>query len=129
VLYNRAVRRVCAIGLLVLFSSSLIPLALFADSPGSKLPACCRRDGKHACSMMDAQDEPSGIRISGKLRCTSYPKGDAAPGAGTIFTPQPRAAGISVVVVRLRLAEQTEARYRVAFSRGWQKRGPPSLLS
>jgi hypothetical protein len=24
---------------------------------------------------------------------------------------------------------QTEARYRISFSRAWQKRGPPALLS
>jgi hypothetical protein len=39
----------------ILFAAITLPLwvaVLFTD-PGSKLPACCRRDGKHHCAMMD----------------------------------------------------------------------------
>jgi hypothetical protein len=43
------VRRILASLLVVLVGFSLIPAAAFASNAESKVPACCRRDGKHHC--------------------------------------------------------------------------------
>jgi len=47
--YDDDVRRTLAAALLTLFSFSLIVPLVFASDPESKLPACCRRAGKHRC--------------------------------------------------------------------------------
>jgi hypothetical protein len=50
--YNRSVRRLLAISLLLLFSFPLVsPLLALSANPETNLPACCRRDGKHHCQM------------------------------------------------------------------------------
>lgn len=125
-------RRASAILLLVVFSFPLISPMLFARSE-STLPACCRRDGKHHCSMESKADspQPSGASAleGAPSRCPLFPKGSTMPSAGKTSVPRP--AWLLQAPVRSYPAatEQTEARYRISFSRVWQKRGPPSLFS
>lgn len=124
-------RRVSAVLLLVLFSFSLIATVALADS-GSKLPECCRRDGKHHCSttMQDAAQESSGPAVKSVAEKCPYPPGR---GAALAYgkTPLPRAGRTVAASLVSHPAghAQTEARYRVSFSRVRQKRGPPSPLS
>jgi hypothetical protein len=69
-------RRTLASLLLVLVSYTLIAPALLADA-ASMLPACCRRDGKHHCAMMDpGQPSQDGPGLSAlRMKCPSFPKG------------------------------------------------------
>ena len=131
-LYNQALRRVSAVALLLLFSTSLIPVALFADSE-SNLPACCRRHGKHGCAMagmMDMQSESNtSAGVKPRTVCHSFPKGDLAPAAAKIYGVPPSARLVTVIVVHLTLSERADTLYRISFSRTCQKRGPPALLS
>jgi hypothetical protein len=128
--YNRALRRAFAIVLLALFSFSLIPMASSVDST-SKLPACCRGDGKHGCSMKKTIEEnPAGLAIKGNPRCPLFPKGYfAPPGGEATGAASPHRAVIAFVVSPLTVAEEAENQHRISFRRGWQERGPPSLLS
>lgn len=125
-------RRTAAIVLLVVFSFSLIPAGLFAHTESS-LPTCCRRDGKHHCSMKSMSDVPSqpsgtALRDAGR-KCPLYPLGNATPAVAKASTPRP-ANGLAVPILHpFAEAERTEALYRISFNRGWQKRGPPSPLS
>jgi hypothetical protein len=121
-------QRIWALALTLVFSFELL-MPLLSAEPESKLPACCRRDGKHACSMM-MKSSPSSIpgkpSISAKkIACPLYPSGKTLPvsarAAGTPVQPTswiPANSTINVV-------EQLEARFRMSFSRATQKRGPP----
>jgi hypothetical protein len=77
-----------------------------------------------------ARDASSGPAVtSAGDRCPYGPCGCCAPGheysPGLSATQTVAASLVSHPAGR----EQTEARYRVSFSRSWQKRGPPTLLS
>jgi hypothetical protein len=132
------VQRVSAVLLLVLFSFSLIGTPALNNSE-SNLPECCRRDGKHHCalssmavSMMqdgETQDASGPGMKSVAEKCPYAPGRGAALAHGK--TPLLRAAvtPLASLVSHPAGQAQTEARYRVSFSRVRQKRGPPSLLS
>ncbi len=65
-------RRLSAILLLALFSSSLLSSAFSLPSE-SGLASCCRRDGKHHCSMpADSATEKSGLGFEAQARCPLY---------------------------------------------------------
>lgn len=122
-------RRSLAIGLLGLFSAlSLVPLV--SSDPQSNLPACCRRDGKHHCSMMQV-DEPS-AQSSGLSavapRCPLFPKLTAGAGSIQLYPLVTRASSVSIVN-QSSAHMQAEVEHRVSPARAHQKRGPPSLIS
>ena len=134
-------QRVSAVLLLLLFSLSLTATFALADSE-SKLPECCRRAGKHHCasmasmdpgmeaSMQDGMQQSSGPAVRpAAAKCPYSPHGGPSSPYGKI--PLARAARIVVapLVSHPAGAAQTEALYRISFSRVRQKRGPPSLLS
>jgi hypothetical protein len=124
--------RASAILLIVSFSFSLISPILSSNGE-SKLPSCCRRDGKHHCSMMSTTasgSQESGGEIKGtRTRCPLYPAGKAAPASAKATTPRPGFVLEAPVWSHPAAVAQTEARFRLSFGRAWQKRGPPSLLS
>jgi hypothetical protein len=138
--YNWLVQRVLAVLLLVLFNFSLIATFALADSE-AKLPECCRRAGKHHCSTMgsmtmqassleDGMHGSSGPAVRPNAgKCPYSPRGGPSSPLGK--TPLPRIAWTVVASLVSHPAgpAQTEARYRVSFSRVRQKRGPPSPLS
>jgi len=124
-------RRALASFLLALFSLPLIaPLALAGSDP--TLPACCRRDGKHRCSMSSPDEAPMPGEVSlhsVAARCSSYPNATAATTDANIGVPENSVAFFAAVVSHPAVQAQTEARYRISFARSSQKRGPPALLS
>jgi hypothetical protein len=114
--------------LLVFAGNTALP-ALFAD-PEWNLPACCRRDGKHHCAMMDmagiAQDDGGAYWKSTPRKCSQFPKTGASLCAGK--TGPRRAFDIGPIVSsHPTVAAQTEVLYRISHSRCREKRGPPSL--
>jgi hypothetical protein len=121
--HNAVVRRIMAGLLLALFSFSLIAPALLADED-SNLPACCRRIGEHHCTLAASQGA-SFIQE----RCPHFPSGGASLAASEIATLTPAQAVFATILSHTAAHAQTEAHYRVSFSRAWQKRGPPALLS
>lgn len=122
-------QRISAILLLALFSFALIAPALPADSD-AKLPPCCRRDGKHHCGMnMKATPASSGVVFRESMRCSMFGKASVTPVTAKAIHVAPSTVVGALLVSHPTAVEQTEARYRVSFSRSSQKRGPPSLLS
>ena len=121
-------RRVFASLLVALFSFALIAPAVFASDPDSKLPACCRRDGKHHCGLASHTESPAGPAAQ-TARCNLFPSG------GAVLTTQIAGlAGVSRVVltgfVRQAAAiAYTETASRISYSQAGQKRGPPVLFS
>jgi hypothetical protein len=86
-------RRALASLLLATISFPLIAATLLVDSE-PKVPACCRRNGAHHCSMpvqtAEQSGDSTGPQITSVARCAAWPKAEtpftnfesAAPGAG-----------------------------------------------
>jgi len=70
--YHNRLRRISAVLLLILFSFSLLAPAL-ASNADSNLPACCRRAGKHHCSMAAHSGSPqNGPGLAANKMCPLY---------------------------------------------------------
>lgn len=122
-------RRALASLLLALFSFPLALPMLRADA-ASSLPSCCRREGKHHCSMDSGSAEtPSGVALRAlHPKCSSYAAASTVPGSYVALLKNSLSIGASLLRYPS-IEAQTEARYRISFSRSRQKRGPPALLS
>jgi hypothetical protein len=119
------VSRFIAIALLLIFSGDSALPALLADSESS-LPACCRRDGKHHCAMMEKETAgPSWRTVTRK--CPSFPKRTVAFFTDQSAPPPEVRVGGWIVSHPVNKA-QTEVLYRISHSRTRQKRGPPSFV-
>jgi hypothetical protein len=125
--------RLAAILVAFAVSFGLISPLLALPAGEAKVPACCRRDGKHGCSMkgmaggIKAASAPS-VSSAGS-KCPIFPAGKSTPATGTFAEAIPsHTASSPLLSLPARLA-QAEAQFRISFSRTCQKRGPPSLLS
>ena len=130
-MYTRSVRRLAVLyALLLAFGYSLIAPALLALTAESNLPACCRRDGKHRCSMEQnsapASTGPAFRAVSG---CPMFPAGKSAPSAKQTGAALPAVTLSSPVPEYPAVAEHGASLFQPAFERTSPKRGPPSLNS
>jgi len=111
--------------LVLIFWLSPVAPAFFAeDSP--KLPACCRRLGAHHCDIQ----LPGGVALKGV--CDQYghfPIALASPEYAKAAILMASEAVLASAQGSRALAPQSLSRYRIAFNRSRQKRGPPSLHS
>jgi hypothetical protein len=120
-------RRILAIGLLLLFASAYVLPMVMTDAE-QNLPACCRNDGKHHCSMMDnpSQSAEPSFQIL-RAKCPCWP-------VGTVNSSRHDVLVCTAALIYGELLShpatfsQTEVRYVVSQTRSHQKRGPPSLL-
>ena len=126
--YNNIMHRLLAGVLLLSFSFSLVLPAVFSGSE-SQLPACCRTKGKHGCSMKRTAENSSEPSIKASSKCPSFPVGIAMPPGGKSLLVTDTATTVTSLVAHPAGTAQTEAGYRVSFSRAWQKRGPPLLTT
>lgn len=123
-------RRMLAVALLSVFSLSLIPVGGTIGTD-SKLPPCCRRDGKHKCAMMDAAKASVGPGASieaTKSKCPLFPIGKSSA-ATQAFDATPPIRFAVVVNHEPNAVSQADALYRTSYCRTRQKRGPPLLHS
>jgi len=142
-LYNRAVRRLLALAITVLIVLPAIsPLfALGLGSAGDPTrPACCRRDGKHHCMLVEMPDTDRAASLSSTrsgTRVTAATVSERCPyGAKTLpgsahpdWSLQTGEAIFAGVIAHPALAPQTESKRRISADRSRQKRGPPSQNS
>jgi len=124
------VHRASAISLLAAIGFSLIAPGVLLDAE-SNLPACCRRNGAHRCTMnMDAPAPSSGTALQAiRQNCPWFPLAIATPARSDTAMPAPAAAIFAALIGAPSIQVQAEAHYRVSLSRSHQKRGPPALLS
>lgn len=120
-------RRLLAIPMMLLM---LLPFAadyLGASTAEASIPACCRRSGKHQCSMGEGQSSGNHERaLRGKC---PYSCASAAVIVPASFAPAAAAAIYSGVLQHPSVSPQTDARRRISYDRARQKRGPPTLLA
>ncbi len=132
-------RRILAILIVVLTGLPAITPFL-ARGGGSDLnrPACCRRDGKHHCMLVDMDEtaSSSATAIAGAKNFKAAYIGERCPyGSKAMPVPVHRvwtlataSAVFAGVVTHPAVAPQQEAKRRVSADRSSQKRGPPGLL-
>ena len=127
-----AVRRLLSILLLAIVSLPLISPLLALGATGERsLPACCRRNGKHHCTMVAARyGDPSQSKhtlITPPEKCP-YAPGTLAATHPDAFGAPPGSALVAAVVRNTGSVPQTLPNRRTWRDRSRQKRGPPSLL-
>lgn len=115
-------RRILASLLLALVGFSLIAPALFASDADAKLPACCRRNGKHHCT----QTTGSGFHAA---RCADFPSIAAIPSNQTAALPELFEATFAALIAQPTRTSRLEVRSLISYSQAGQKRGPPSFTS
>lgn len=122
-------RRALAISMLLLFSLALISPLFASDVVQASLPACCRRVGKHHCSMPEAGPD-SRQRTSVGIIAEKCPYAPAAPAAFhlLVFAPPASDAVFAALISHPAVHAQTAAQYRISFDRSRQKRGPPTFF-
>lgn len=123
--YNTAMRRGLAILLVALFSFSPIAPAVFASDGDSRLPACCRRGGKHGCAMMASQPaSPSGHAVQA-APCRFFPLAKAISPGRTVSLPPASQAMVAGLLSHPISRSQAESVYRIPYHRAGQQRAPP----
>jgi hypothetical protein len=136
-------RRILSVFLLLLFSLGLtVPAALALSAPDesssadSKLPPCCRKDGKHRCGMASssaAAAKSPGVRMA-SAKCAECPRnGSQAPVSFAQQFCLDAAATGEFPVLSAGSATAGGAEAPLFVTRlAWRvssKRGPPSHLS
>ncbi len=116
-------RRALSITIALLFGLSLAA-PLFTVDAASSLPQCCRRNGSHHCAAEMTSDSASRAVSTIAPKCPSWPKSTAASWRSDLASPQSQAVATQLYA-HPESAPQTQARYRMAFARSRQKRGPP----
>jgi hypothetical protein len=129
----RLLRRLLSIFLLVVFGLSIVsPLFALSRIDATRLPACCRRDGKHHCmeNMADRGNSiQSGTQFSTPAeKCPYYPSALVPAHSKLLALPVADAVCASLVSHPAGVA-QTESMWRISRDRSRQKRGPPTPSS
>jgi hypothetical protein len=128
------VRRLLAILIALLVGLPTVS-PLFALSTGDDLsrPACCRRDGKHHCMLVDM--DMSGASSTDRTGFSAPSVSERCPyGANSVpttahpdWTLDTAQAIFAGVVAHPAVAPQTESKRRISAERSRHKRGPPTI--
>jgi hypothetical protein len=128
----KSLRRLLSILLLVVFGLPVVsPLFAMESMDQTRLPACCRRDGKHHC--MASMSDRNGLRQTTRAfstpteKCPYCPSAVIAVHTDLLALPPAKAVFASLVSHPSGTA-QTDSLRRISRDRSRQKRGPPSLL-
>ncbi len=122
---------------ILLFGATLLPLIAPMLSTGalaqSTLPACCRRNGAHHCTMsataLASMTSATTPGISAPPQQCPYRQHSLAASHLQVFTPSSAATHSTFLLRAPSASAQAECLRRISFDRSRQKRGPPSLLS
>ena len=114
--------------LVALFGFAPISPLVLARDADSRLPACCRRGGKHSCGMMARQPASSSGQTLQAARCRFFPPAQAIPPGRTVSLPGVSRLEFGGLASHPASHYQTEPVYRMACSRASQGRAPPDSL-
>lgn len=127
-------RRLLALAIAVLIVLPAIsPLFALSSGGDPSRPACCRRDGKHHCMLLDMQNIGSATSSS-ETRVTAVTVSERCPyGAKTLpgsthpdWSLQTSEAVFAGIAAHPSIAPQTESKRLISADRSRQKRGPPA---
>jgi hypothetical protein len=125
-------RRALALLLVAVLSFPLIAPVLLANT-ASDLPACCRRDGKHHCAVVDMANQrelPASQSVKAlQPRCPLFPKTVLVPAytKTLLLSVTPRVGAPHLFY--LTIAKPDDNRPLIALSGSVRKRGPPTSLN
>ncbi len=124
---------------ILLFWATLFPTiapALSAGAMGqSTLPACCRRGGKHHCTMSPEAralmlgEQDSSTRIGTPPEQCPYRQHSLVASHLQVFTSAVAVTHAAFLLREPSVAIQAECLRHIAFDRSRQQRGPPTLLT
>lgn len=125
-------RRFISISLLLLFTLPLVSPLFAASTAEANVPACCRRNGKHHCTMTATAQSPASDALTAKTaslheRCPYNPASSAAVNLSFV-ADKIQTAIFTGILSHTACHAQIGALYRISSARSHQKRGPPSLL-
>ena len=122
-------RRTLAMLLVALFGFGLMGPVVSASEEDFRLPACCRRDGKHSCAMTAIQRGSSSGHSVQAARCRLFPSAKAFPPGRTVSLRGASRMIFGGLVSHSASRSQVEVLYRTSYSRACQGRAPPNSLS
>jgi hypothetical protein len=119
---------------ILLFGAFLFPLVApaLAAASASGVPACCRRNGKHHCGMLQAeknQAESQDVRVSAPVEKCPFEQKSFGTAHHDLSTSAAAATNTIALAQEPTAASQAECLRRISFDRSRQKRGPPVVLS
>ena len=120
-------RQALASLLLVVWS---FPLAagLLQASAGPQLPACCRRDGKHHCTLQTSGGHSTGPVFQAIAeKCPAFPAATVARSGGNAALLKGSGAVWAALAAATWIPRQIAPSYRLTGNRSCPKRGPPVL--
>jgi hypothetical protein len=126
------VRRILSISLLLLFMLPLVSPLFAASTEDANVPICCRRNGRHHCTMASAAQR--GTSDSNQAEAANFrercPYNLVTPVTANLpFVPDEiQTALFTGIVSSPARHAQAEAGIRTSSDRSHQKRGPPSLI-
>ncbi|MEG9431295.1 hypothetical protein [Terriglobus sp. ADX1] len=126
----KPLRKLISILLLAVFGLPFVsPLFAATAKSESDLPACCRRNGKHHCTMsMVARSHVASNKSEFRApleKCPFYPASLKAS-QHSDFGLTVSSAVFGEVISHPAVHTQTKSKWRVAHERSRHKRGPPS---
>jgi hypothetical protein len=121
-------RRAVAISLMLLFSWTLIAPMLASDTDAN-LPACCRRNGKHHCTMRRMQQSGGRQGFTTVADKCPYTPASACAVYSPTYKPGDAAAVHGEIVYHPSCAPQPLAHALYSRHRCHPKRGPPTPLA
>ena len=118
-------RKVLAILLLAVFGlPTVAPLLAMGQDTDAHLPACCRRNGTHHCSM-NTDEQSSAPAFS--ARCPNFPRPSMTAPAGTFAAIATPSLLAFTDITILAAPQRAETQRRISRERSRHKRGPPSV--
>ena len=120
-------RRALAAYLVAIITAPLMLPVIMANAQ-SKLPVCCRRDGKHHCATMDVAVEAAraGATVAANSsKCPLFPKATTAPGPSSTMSAAVPVLSFAVHSFSAKIVTSNDA-YAVFQGSSVPKRGPPS---
>lgn len=118
-------RRALAILVLSAINSAWIAPLAFADSESS-LPACCRKNGAHRCSMGRTEVPSSEIGIRAMRECTECPASTAAQCDDSVALIDHPQTIRGEFAIHFTLPVHSDPLSVAFFSKSHRKRGPPA---
>jgi|SRR3954447_569821 hypothetical protein len=125
------VRRLPAASLFIaLLFPVLLPLLVHANSQADpRVPACCRRDGKHHCGMTESEANQPEKNFRQAHSSCPYRTAFLTVSHSVGLYPPATARLYAALISHPAIHAQVTANLLVAASRSHQKRGPPSVIN